>query len=126
MKRFLIQLFTWWNGQTFGTWFFTWRKGERVGADEYGNVYYKERNGKRRWVIYNGLAEASKIPPGWHGWMHHRTDKTPLEEAYTPREWQKPHEVNRTGTPSAYRPDGAIAAGGNRPVVSGDYDAWRP
>ncbi|HET7716433.1 MAG TPA: NADH:ubiquinone oxidoreductase subunit NDUFA12, partial [Bauldia sp.] len=30
MKRFLLQFFTWWNGQTLGTRFFTWRKGIAV------------------------------------------------------------------------------------------------
>ena len=85
MKRFLLEFFTWWNGQTLGTRFWTWRKGESVGEDEQGNRYYRERNGKRRWVIYNGLADASRIPPGWYGWMHHRSDEPP--GAYTPRLW---------------------------------------
>ena len=73
MKTFLTELFTWWNGQTMGTRFFTWRHGVRVGEDSAGNVYYRTADGKRRWVIYNGVAEASAIEPGWHGWMHHRT-----------------------------------------------------
>ena len=33
MKQFLLKFFTWWNGQTFGTQFTTWRDGERVGED---------------------------------------------------------------------------------------------
>ena len=74
MKTFLLQFFTWWNGQTLGTRFTTWRKGVPVGTDKAGNHYYRERNGTRRWVIYNGLAEASAIPPGWHAWMHYRVD----------------------------------------------------
>ena len=40
MKNLLLQIFTWWNGQTLGTRFFTWRFGKRVGEDEFGNVYY--------------------------------------------------------------------------------------
>ena len=67
MKTFLLQMFTWWNGQTLGTRFFTWRKGEFVGKDEFGNSYYRTRDNSRRWVIYNGVAEASTIPAGWHG-----------------------------------------------------------
>ena len=126
MKKLLIELFTWWNGQTIGTRFFTWRKGIRVGEDAFGNVYYKDRTGARRWVIYNGLAEASKIPAGWHGWMHHRTDVPPSREDYKAAEWQKPHRANATGTPNAYRPQGSIAATGERPRVTGDYDAWTP
>ena len=104
MKRFLVQFFTWWNGETLGTRFFTWRKGKPVGTDETGNPYYRTTDDRRRWVIYNGPAEASRIPPGWHGWMHHRTDEPPA--CYMPRDWEKPHLPNPTGTAMAYRPPG--------------------
>jgi NADH:ubiquinone oxidoreductase subunit len=130
MMKFLTRFFTWWNGQTFNTQFYTWRKGERVGEDEFGNVYYqggKDAEGRtRRWVIYNGYSEASSIPPGWHGWMHHRVDTPPTQENYMPREWQKPHKPNLTGTVGAYRPHGSMYTPENRPVVTGDYDAWTP
>jgi NADH:ubiquinone oxidoreductase subunit len=130
MKTFFTQFFTWWNGQTLGTRFYTWRKGQRVGSDEFGNVYYeagKDSAGRnKRWVIYNGYAEASAIPPGWHGWMHHRTDTPPTKEDYRPREWQKPYQPNLTGTPAAYRPKGSVLSGEERPRVTGDYDAWTP
>jgi NADH:ubiquinone oxidoreductase subunit len=130
MKEFLTQFFTWWNGQTLGTRFSTWRFGTRVGADEYGNVYYqggRTREGEpRRWVIYNGYSEASKVPPGWHGWLHHRVDTAPADENYQPRDWQKPHIENLTGSPRAYRPVGSLARKGERPRVTGDYDAWTP
>ncbi len=84
----------------------------------------------RRWVIFNGYAEASAIPPGWHGWIHHRVDTPPSKEDYKPRDWQKPHLQNLTGSPLAYRPKGAIARPGaepaERPRVTGEYDAWTP
>lgn len=124
MKRLLADIFTWWNGATMGTRFWTWRKGEFVGEDEAGNRYYRERNGDRRWVIYNGVAEASAIPPGWHGWIHHRVDTPPA--AYQPREWQKPHEPNLTGTAYAYRPKGSILGAPERPKSDGEYEAWTP
>jgi len=127
MKQFLLQFFTWWNGQTLGTRFWTWRKGVAVGTDEFGNRYYRLRNGDRRWVIYNGVAEASAIPPGWHAWMHHRVDTPPSEQSYKSREWQKPHEPNLTGTPRAYRPPGSILHAEPRtPAGDTDYDAWKP
>jgi NADH:ubiquinone oxidoreductase subunit len=126
MKQFLLEVFTWWNSRTMGTRFFTWRKGIRVGEDEFGNVYYKERGGNRRWVIYNGLAEASMIPPGWHGWMHHRTNVSPAEDGYIARDWEQAHRPNLTGTAGAYRPNGSAAGGVGRPAVTGDYDAWTP
>lgn len=126
MNSLLLQFFTWWNSATWGTRLFTWRKGEFVGSDQFGNKYYRERGGKKRWVIYNGLAEATTIPPGWHGWMHHRVDTPPVEENYQPREWQQAHKPNLTGTAGAYRPKGSILTEDQRPEVSGDYQAWTP
>ncbi|WP_395516672.1 NADH:ubiquinone oxidoreductase subunit NDUFA12 [Pseudorhizobium flavum] len=130
MKNLLLQIFTWWNGQTIGTRFFTWRSGTKIGEDEFGNVYYEGPETSfgvpRRWVIFNGPAEASAIPPGWHGWMHHRTNVAPSQETYQPREWEKGHKPNLTGTSGAYRPKGSLAGAGERARVTGDYDAWSP
>ena len=122
----LLRILTWWNGQTLGTQLYTWRKGVKVGEDAQGNIFYRSRDGKRRWVIYNGYAEASAIPPGWHGWMHHRVDTPPANEDYAPFEWQKPHLPNMTGTAMAYRPKGSTLTNEDRPRVTGDYDAWTP
>jgi NADH:ubiquinone oxidoreductase subunit len=130
--KFLKQFFTWWNGQTLGTRFFTWRKGEHVGSDGAGNHYYRAKSAmpdsipERRWVIYNGYSEATAIPPGWHGWMHHRTDTLPTDENYVPREWQTAHHENLTGSAAAYRPPGSIAIGGKPKTVAPDYQAWQP
>lgn len=130
MKTFFTQFFTWWNGQTLGTRFFTWRSGKKVGTDEFGNTYYeggKDSDGRpKRWVIYNGYAEASAIPPGWHGWMHHRTDVAPSAENYVAHEWEKSHQANLTGSAAAYRPRGSVLTNEERPRVTGDYDAWTP
>ncbi len=127
---FLTQFFTWWNGQTLNTRFHTWRKGTRVGEDQFGNIYYQggvDSEGRtRRWVIYNGTSEASAIPPGWHGWIHYRTDRVPVDDGYQPFEWQQEHIANPTGTPAAYRPKGSIASNEKRPRVTGEYDAWKP
>lgn len=125
MKNFFLQFFTWWNGQTLGTRFYTWRKGERVGEDEFGNVYYRSAD-DRRWVIYHDVAEPSQIPSGWHGWIHGRTDVAPSDENYKPRDWQKPHRENMTGTSAAYRPKGVQQSQEKRPEVTGDYEAWSP
>ena len=120
------RIFTWWDGQSFGTQLWTSRNGTKVGEDDQGNIFYQNADASRRWVIYNGYAEASAIPPGWHGWMHHRTDTPPSQESYEPREWQLPHKQNLTGTARAYRPQGSIYTTESRPVVTGDYDAWSP
>jgi NADH:ubiquinone oxidoreductase subunit len=134
LKEFLLRCFTWWNGTTFGTMLWTARFGELVGTDEYGNRYYRTRGGRidptlgfeRRWVEYNGLAEASTIGPAWHGWMHHTVDTPPTEEKVTPRPWWKPHRPNLTGTPAAYRPTGSTLAQNRRPKATGDYKPWVP
>lgn len=130
MKNFFLQFFTWWNGQTLGTRLWTWRTGERVGEDELGNIYYqggKDADGAtRRWVIYKDYAEASAVPPGWHGWLHHRVDTPPSQEQYVRREWETAHQPNLTGTAGAYRPKGSMLNPESRPKVTGDYDAWTP
>ena len=134
MKRFLLLLFTWWNSQTVGTQVWTLLYGEFVGDDEFGNRYFRTRRGKidptlgfeRRWVVYNGYAEASSVPPSWHGWLHHTFDTPPTEESYSPKEWQKPHRPNMTGTPNAQRPTGSTLALGRRPRATGDYRPWTP
>jgi NADH:ubiquinone oxidoreductase subunit len=122
---FLIEIFAWWRGNTWGTRLWTRLRGTEVGQDEAGNRYFLGKDG-RRMVIYNGPAEASAIPPGWHGWMHRRTDEIPTRDSYKPRTWEKPHQQNLTGTAGAYRPDGSLLAKGERPRVTGDYEAWSP
>lgn len=124
--QLIAELFIWWHKQTLGVRLWTAFQGRYVGSDELGNRYYKGRKNDRRWVIFNGPADASAIPPGWHGWMHHRTDVPPTEEAYANRPWQKPHMPNLTGTAAAYRPEGSILNTGKRPEVTGDYEAWSP
>jgi NADH:ubiquinone oxidoreductase subunit len=133
MKDFLLEIFAWWRGNTWGTRLWAATRGTLVGTDEFGNRYFLGRGKsgphgkKRRMVIYaNGYADPTTIPPGWYGWMHYRTDKVPASGDYTAHEWEKPHERNLTGTPMAYRPDGSLLNKGERPRVTGDYDAWSP
>jgi NADH:ubiquinone oxidoreductase subunit len=134
MSTFLLKLFTWWNGSTFGMDLFTRRKGEKVGEDQDGNVYYRSRNGEkdralgheRRWVIYRGEAEASRVPSGWAGWLAFTHDTPPSAETYAPREWEIGHKPNMTGTAGAYRPKGSTLGGGRRQASGADYDAWSP
>jgi len=126
MKRFFLQIFTWWHGQTIGTRFHTWLRGRHVGTDEAGNRYYQHRRHDRRWVVYADIVEASNVPPGWNAWLHHTSDVPPSEEDYAPREWELPHRPNMTGTALAYRPPGSIVTPTSRPRVTGDYDPWTP
>jgi NADH:ubiquinone oxidoreductase subunit len=134
IKTFLLRFFTWWNGATFSMLLFSRRRGEKVGTDEFGNTYFRSRGGKkdaalgheRRWVIYNGEAEASRVPPGWAGWLAFTYDTAPSQEEYHARDWQKPHEPNMTGTALAYRPKGSALGQGQRQSSGGDYKPWTP
>jgi NADH:ubiquinone oxidoreductase subunit len=115
---------TWWNGQTWGTQLYTWRKGQKVGEDNQGNVFYQSKDGKKRWVIFNGEAEASRVDPDWHGWLHHTWDEPPTKAPLAHKAWEKPHQENLTGTPAAYAPPGSIRR--PDPVARSDYEAWQP
>ena len=115
---------------TIGTWLFTKRRGELVGTDGEGNRYYLDKRiipglRRKRWVIYNGVAEASRVPPEWHGWLHHTTDVLPTAGGEPRQSWQKEHVPNLTGTDHAYRPPGhSSLATGDKPKPP--YEAWRP
>ena len=119
LKRFFI----WWDSQTIGTQFFTWRKGKLVGTDDQGNRFYQDSSGSRRWVIYNGDAEASRVSPEWHGWLHHTFENPPNVEPFRARPWQRPHAPNLTGSQEAYRPPGSLR---RAPTERRPYTAWRP
>lgn len=121
--------FTWWNGATFGTWLGL-RGKRQVGEDAAGNVYYQggaDTNGvPRRWVIYAGANDASRVSPEWFGWLHHQVDDLPDRSLPPARRWEKPPVPNMTGTELAYRPSGALERGGRRAAATGDYEAWTP
>ena len=122
----LLRAVTWWNGQTLNTQLFTWRKGVKAGEDAAGNIFYQTKDGSKRWVIYNGDLEASRIGPDWHGWLHHTESTPPPVDGYDKHGWQQEHQPNVTGTTHAYRPDGHMLKGGKRKPATGDYEPWNP
>ena len=121
---------------TLGTRLLTLLRGELVGSDAYGNKYYRLKRGgelrrgggrfsrERRWVIYNGEPEGSKVPSEWHAWLHHMVDVVPQPRQHYA--WEKPHLPNLTGTPASYRPPGHDYEGGHRSRATGDYESWTP
>ncbi len=116
---------------TLGTLLYTLFRGERVGADEFGNRYYRSRTARlhgreRRWVIYRGGDDASKVPSEWHAWLHHTVDAPLAQRQAEAKSWQKPHQPNLTGTAGAYRPGGHELQGGARAAAAADYESWRP
>ena len=118
------RVFTWWDDQTFGTQLWTWRKGVKVGEDQQGNIFYNNKDDSRRWVIFNGPIEASRIDPDWHGWLHRTWNEPPTDKPLVHRSWEKPHQENRTGTVAAYAPAGPLRQA--TPAPRGDYEAWTP
>jgi NADH:ubiquinone oxidoreductase subunit len=128
-----MDLLRWLQFNRLGTHLLTRRRGAKVGEDEHGNVYYRERGAKdgrreRRWVVFADDAEpeASRVPPGWNAWLSHNRDKPPSQEPLPTRRWEKPHQPNLSGTGGAYVPPGHERRGGRRDPATGDYEPWRP
>lgn len=120
----LLRAVTWWNGATLNTQIFTARKGVKVGEDNEGNVFYRTADDSKRWVIFNGEAEASRVDPDWHGWLHRTWDEPPTDKPLPHKSWEKPHQENLTGTALAYTPAGSLRR--PDPVERKDYEAWSP
>ncbi|MEE9273016.1 MAG: NADH:ubiquinone oxidoreductase subunit NDUFA12 [Robiginitomaculum sp.] len=131
MLKFIKRLFAWWDGATLGTFLAIWRRAEFVYEDEFGNKYYEEKKltydgRKRRFVTYKGFADASRVPPEWHGWLHHMYDQRPNEEPLEKQGYEIEYQPNLTGTVYAYHPKGSLYHGGKRSKIASDYEAWSP
>ena len=81
---------------------------KKIGKDEYGNTYFAKKSyspknnfRERRFIIYNGIVEASKVPQRWNAWLHHVEEKPPKNNTSKPS-WFKKHSPNLTGTPFSY------------------------
>jgi len=121
---FFKNLFTWWDGASTGTALFSWRNGTKVGADALGNAYFEGKG--RRWVIYAGSNDVSRVPPEWYAWLTRQIDGLPDEALPPPPKFLRQATANLTGTSEAYRPAGALERGGRRAAASGDYQPWTP
>lgn len=97
------------------------RSAQKIGTDEFGNSYYENKKNGKRYVIYNGIAEASKIPAHWHGWIHYNNNNTPVKVDTKKSSWQKIHIPNLTGTKNAYSPKNKKSA-----KSSSQYESWQP
>ena len=103
MLTIIKQIFTWWNHQTLGTRLQIFFSGKLVGTDKNGNKYYESKSG-RRWVVYNGEVEASKIPNEWYSWMHNMNNKIQNKHDLEKYDWQREHLPNQTGSNNSYHP----------------------
>tara|TARA_B100000073_G_scaffold293915_1_gene257740 strand:+ start:780 stop:1142 length:363 start_codon:yes stop_codon:yes gene_type:complete len=118
MLTLIKEILTWWNRQTFGTRLNTFFFGKLVGEDQFGNKYYENKKRKKRWVIYNGEIDATKIPVNWYSWMHFMNNK--IEEVHDLKkyDWQKNHLSNQTGTEKAYNPQKS------KDATKKKYNSW--
>ena len=80
-----------------------------MGEDKYGNKYYQNNEyfyGRNRWIIYNAKHgvdyDASMVPAEWFGWLHYKTDKTPVEKAPVNYAWLPDHEANTSGSSAGW------------------------
>ena len=72
---------------SYNSWFFKIYckfSAKKIGVDNYGNQYFQKKKTSqknnfrpRRFVIYKGNVEASKIPQEWNAWLHHITNEIP-------------------------------------------------
>ncbi len=116
---------------TIGTRLFTMLRGAMVGTDTDGNRYYLDKRAavggrRKRWVLYHGTAEASKVPPDWHAWLHYTIDEPPSVRPLPSHPWERRHQANPTGTPEAQLPSGHPSGNGRRQRATGDYEPWKP
>ena len=121
---FFKNLFTWWEGATLGTAIFSRRHGTKVGEDQLGNLYFEGKG--RRWVMYEGSNDVSRVPPDWYAWLTRQIDDVPDKPLPPAPKFLREPTPNLTGTPAAYRPSGALEKGARRQRSSGDYQAWSP
>jgi NADH dehydrogenase len=118
MLTLLKQIFIWWNQETLGTKLKTIFYGNFMGSDRHGNKYYEGKDGKR-WVIYIGEIDASKIPNEWYSWIHFIKNKIQYKHDLKKYDWQKPHQSNQTGTENFYHPNK------NNEQIKKKYTSWK-
>lgn len=124
MASLIKRLVTWWEGQSVGTQLFTARHGRLVGHDDDGNSFYRNADDTRRWVIYAGQNDGSRVGPEWYGWLHHTFPKPPTEDPIARKPWETEHHPNLTGTEGAFFRRGSIRRADVEP--RSDYEAWTP
>ena len=120
------ELFAWWTGNTIGTRLYTWRKGERVGEDGLGNVYYQERGGKRRWVIYKTPRRAVAGPArmAWLAASHRRCAADARGLSRRGRGRRRTAPISPAPTRHIVPPGSTLRPGATKPPL--DYEPWQP
>ena len=96
---------------------------KKEGIDDYGNIYYSKKNKsainnyrERRWVIYNGEIEASKVPQQWNAWLHHVISSIPSNRTKKEK-WMKKHLPNKKRNVNLQKA---------KKFAKKNYDSWDP
>lgn len=68
--------------------------GTKVGVDDYGNKYFELKRTdsfgrKKRYCLYNGKPEASKISPEWFPFMHYQIEASDVIKNRKQYKWQR-------------------------------------
>ena len=80
----------------------------------------KNNSRERRFIIYRGIVEASKVPQEWNAWLHHVSNDLPKKTSK--KSWMKDHLPNMTGTPYAYEYKDQKKSD----KVKNIYSIWKP
>lgn len=102
-----------------GLLFYTKFFGKLTGSDVFNNRYYCSKNltNGKRWVVYNGVNDPSKIDANWFAWLHFMTDAAPSQKNAN---WIP----NTTGTKFAQK---MITSIENIPRTALNYyESWSP
>ena len=83
----------------------------------------RNKSDSKRWVLYKGDVDSSKVPPEWNGWLRYTSNEIPtLQKKYT---WEKDHIKNQTGTINSYYPSASILKNPHDKKRS-EYEQWSP
>lgn len=91
-----------------------------AGKDIFGNEYYTKPSknhtyNEKRFCLYNGINETSKVPAMWHAWLHYLSRTIPKENMDL-----NTHIPNLTGTKLKHHPK-TIS-----PTSQKEYIPWSP
>jgi NADH:ubiquinone oxidoreductase subunit len=108
---------------------FTFRKGHKVGEDDF-EIGYVQKSGvslgvPARWVI-TAISRSLRCRRSGTAGCITRSTRCQQMKLHQPKPWQQAHQMNMTGTAHAYRPAGSILGSGPRAKSSADYKPWKP
>ncbi|MFA6280135.1 MAG: NADH-ubiquinone oxidoreductase subunit NDUFA12 family protein [Bdellovibrionales bacterium] len=108
--------------------------GRLAFTDAYDNRYYvvqkprwRSKATEKRWVLYAGAPEATKVPPEAFVWLHHLCDQPLPKVGRTRYGKDVEHHPNLTGTVVASFPSGyGLSLKKGTLPRHRDNQAWQP